>query len=332
MQPFFIVRRPKARSRDNTIRVMPQSDASLIADVPEFLSISSMLKATPSIDGGRRFIYCEASNEGLDQQGEVVAAKALSDSADYFKRYGNIDLEHYTLLGKPNPAKGWPGIPDANLYEIGVPVDVRQTGKATFVKSEIFQGDGASAARANEFWSSLVDQKPAARWYPSVGGAIDKSHTRVVIDPETKLRKAIIGKVRWNNIGFSKTPVNQHVPTCATMPMGTFAKCYSADGWDLAKALEASYATDATAKTGGAALGMQSLDGAAGAAPRNYHVFREQLSKHMLTGVIGDNPGASELVSYCTQNFGLPSDQAAEWVERFMRDLKAGLNKRKVKS
>ncbi len=38
-----------------------------------------MLKATASTEGGRRFLYLEASNEGVDQQAEVVAAKALAD-------------------------------------------------------------------------------------------------------------------------------------------------------------------------------------------------------------------------------------------------------------
>lgn len=309
---------------------MLSSDESLLEAVPSFISIGSMLKASPSMEGDRRFIYCEASNEGLDQQNEIVAAKALADSADFFKQYGNIDIDHYTLLGKPNPVKGWPGIPDCNLYEIGRPVDVRQSGKSTFVKAEIYAGDGIAAARANEFWSSITELSPPQRWYPSVGGAIDKAATKVVVDPETKLRKAIVQKVRWTNIGFSKTPVNQHVPTCATLPMGAFAKCFGYGGFDLAKALEASYATDATAKTGGAALGGQSLD--RGRSPRNYHEFREELAECVRSGHAGENPGARELMAYASQHFSLPSDQAAEWVERFLRDLKNGLNKRSTKS
>lgn len=309
---------------------MLTEDELLLEAVPGFLSITGMLKARPSVEGSQRFIYCEASNEGLDQQGEVVAAKALADSAEYFKRYGNIDIEHYTMLGRPNPAKGWPGIPNANLFEIGRPVDVRQVGKSTFVKAEIFSGEGPAAERANDFWSSLVDIRPAQRWYPSVGGAIDKKSTKIVIDPTTKLRKAIVQKVLWSNIGFSKTPVNQHVGTCATGPIGAFAKCWDASGLDLVKALEASYATDATQKTGGAALGMQSLDRGQGTS--SYFDFRNKLAEHVRTGVVGENPGAKELVSYCAKNFSLPSDQAAEWVERFMRDLKTGLNKRSVKS
>lgn len=305
------------------------TDETLLAGVPEFLSITAMLKATPSVESGRRIIYCEASNEGVDQQNEVVAAKALSDSAEYFKRYGNLDLEHYTMLGKPNPVKGWPGIPDCNLYEIGLPLEVRQNGKLTFVKGEVYSGDGPAAARANEFWDSVTKLNPPQRWYPSVGGIIDKAATKIVIDPETKLRKAIVQKVRWSNIGFSKTPVNQHVPTCATMPMGAFAKCFGSGGLDLAKALEASYATDAAAKTGGAALGAQSLDRG---APRSYFEFREKLAAALRSGACGENPGVEELVSCATKHFSVPSDQAAEWVERFMSDLKTGLNKRSMKS
>lgn len=307
---------------------MSPSDETLLADLPEFVSVSSMLKATPSTDGGQRIVYMEASNEGLDQQSEVIAAKALSASAEYFKRYGNLDLEHYTLIGRPNPAKGWPGIPDAPMYEIGRPEDVRQTGKSTFVKAIIYRGDGEAARRANDFWSSITEQDPPQRWYPSVGGSIDKNSRRIVIDPETKLRKAIVEKVMWNNIGFSKTPVNQHVPTCATMPMGAFAKCFTAAGFDLSKALEASYATDAVGKTGGAALGMQSLDGG---SPRSYLEFREKLARHINTGITGENPGVEEVFSYVTNHFGLPSDQAAEWTERFLRDLKSGLTKSRSK-
>lgn len=283
-----------------------------------------MLKATHAVEGGRRIVYCEASNEGLDQQNEVVAAKALAESAEYFKRYGNIDIDHYTLLGKPNPAKGWPGIPSSDMYEIGRPIEVRQSGKSTFVKAEIYSGTGPAAQRANEFWSSLVDVNPPQRWYPSVGGAVDKDSTKIVIDPETKLRKAIVQKVRWTNIGFSKTPVNQHVPTCATAPIGAFSKCWTAAGLDWSKALEAGYGTDVAKLTGGAALGRQSLD--RGVA--NYFDFRDRLAGAIRKKAAGENPDAHALVMYAANQFGLSLDEASEYVERFMRDLKTSLNKR----
>jgi hypothetical protein len=293
-----------------------QNDAQLLAGIPEYLSIGSMLKATPQMDGGQRIVYFEASNEDLDQQGEVIAAKALAESADYFKRYGNIDIDHFTMIGAKS------GIPDYTMYEIGRPVEVRQTGATTFVKAEIYSGAGPAAERANQFWSSLTEISPPARWYPSVGGSVlEKS---VEVDPGTKLRKAIIKKVRWTNIGVSKTPVNQHVSTCATVPVGAFAKCWTAGGLDLAKALEAGYGTDSAAMAGGAAMREQSLDHKI----HSYFDFRNKLAGRMRSGAAGKNPGARDLVEMAAKQFSLPRDQAAEWVERFMRDLKIGLNKR----
>lgn len=299
-----------------------RTDAQLLAGIPEFLSIGNMLKATPHVADGRRIVYFEASNEGLDQQNEVIAAKALAESADYFRRYGNIDIDHYTLIGKPDPMKGRPGIPGCELYEIGRPVDVKQDGKTTFVKAEIYSGSGTAAERANDFWSSITDLSPPQRWYPSVGGSVLAKS--VEIDPATKLRKAVVSKVRWTNIGVSKTPVNQHVGVCATIPIGAFAKSWTAAGLDFAKALEAGYGTDSATMSGGAALREQSLD----RGIHSYFAFREKIAGGMRAGTAGQNPGARQLVEFATNQLGIPLDQAAEWVERFMRDLKNGLNKR----
>lgn len=301
-----------------------QNDDQLLAGIPEFLSIGSMLKATPQMDGGQRIVYFEASNEGLDQQGEVIAAKALAESAEYFKRYGNIDIDHYTLLGKPNAEQGRMGIPGCELYEIGRPIDVRQKNGTTFVKAEIYSGYGPAAQRANDFWSSVTEVNPPQRWYPSVGGSIDKSGNKIVVDAKTGLRKALITKVRWTNIGVSKTPVNQHVGTCATIPMGAFAKSWAADGLDFAKALEAGYGTDSATLAGGGAMRAQSLDHTI----QSYFDFRNKLAERMRTGGTGKNPGARELVEHAAKQFSIAPDKAAEWVERFMRDLKNGLNKR----
>ena len=298
------------------------SDEVLLAGIPDYLSIGNMLKATPHVSGGQRIVYFEASNEGVDQQDEVIAAKALAESAEYFKRYGNIDIDHYTLIGKPDPAKGRPGIPGCELYEIGRPLDVRQDGKTTFVKAEIYSGAGPAAQRANDFWSSITDLNPPQRWYPSVGGSVLAKS--VEVDARTGLRKAIVSKVRWNNIGVSKTPVNQHVGTCATIPLGAFAKSWGASGLDFAKALEAGYGTDSAALAGGGALRQQSLDHRI----HSYFDFRNKLAEQMRSGGTAKNPGARELIEHAANKFSLAPDQAAEWVERFMRDLKNGLNKR----
>jgi hypothetical protein len=201
----------------------------LLDAVPQFLGVSDMLKATPREEGGVRFVYLEASNESVDYQGEVVLAKALSESADYYLRYGNLDLDHYTQIGAKQ------GIPNYEMYEIGRPVDVQVRDGKTFVKGQIYSGTGPAAERANGFWSSLVDLSPPARWYPSVGGkVITKS---VAIDPETKAKRAVISQVRWTNIGFSKTPVNLSVGAVSTVPIGVLAKSMCAEGIDFAKTL-----------------------------------------------------------------------------------------------
>lgn len=292
------------------------NDCELLASCPDYLSIGSMLKATPMQEGGKRYVYIEASNEALDQQNEVVMQKALKDSADWFLRYGNLDIDHYTQIG----AKV--GIPNYNSFEIGQPLEVSFADGKTFVKGEILSGAGPVAATANEFWSSMVDRDPPAKWYPSVGGVVQER--AIEIDPNTKMRKAFIKKVRWSNIGFSKTPVNQAVPTVATVPFGALAKSWSASGLDFAKALESGYGTDSATLTGGAALRTQSMDH----GPANYFDFRNKLAADMRSGAIGKNPGLHDLVRYCVKKFSLSLDEAAEWVERFARDLKIGLNQR----
>ncbi len=281
---------------------------------PDFICISQMLKATPVEEGGERFIYLEASNEALDQQNEVVLSKALEASADYYLQYGNIDLDHLTQVG----AKA--GISDYNLYEIGRPVDVRVDGTRTFVKGQIFSGVGPAADKANQFWNSITGVNPPQRWYPSVGGAVLEKATD--IDPESHAKRSLVTKVRWTNIGMSKTPVNSQVPTATTIPFGVLAKCWGSQGLDLTKALSAGYGTDSANLTEGAALRQQSLYG----SPINYWDFRDQLSAVLLGKEI-KHPTASRLMNFAVTHFNVERDEAAQQVERFMHDMKTNLNR-----
>lgn len=291
-------------------------DDALMGALPTYLSITQMLKATPVVEGGDRFIYLEASNESLDQQNEVVLAKALAESADFYLKFGNLDIDHFTQIG----ARA--GIPNYEQYEIGRPVDVQFRDGTTFVKGQIYAGASPVAEKANSFWSSLTDLNPPARWYPSVGGSVlSKS---VVIDPETKGKKAVIQKVRWSNIGFSKTPVNPNLATVSTVPFGALAKSWGPGGFDIAKALEAGYGTDAAALTGGAALRRQSLAGGV----LSYWDFRDQFADAIRTKQVGSMKPAN-LVSEARARFGIPASRAAEYVERFLGDLKRGLKKEK---
>lgn len=295
------------------------NDAELLGRCPDYISIGGIFKATPHTEGEDRFVYFEASNEGLDLQGEVIVAKALRESGDYFLKYGNIDLDHITKIGPKL------GIPDYQTFEIGIPREVRQTGNSTFVKSEIYRGTGPASAKANEFWDSITNLNPPKPWYPSVGGAaLEKS---IEIDPKTHARRAIIKKVRWSNVGMSRTPVNQHVGTCATVPVGAFAKSMGPAGLDIGKALEAGYGTDAATLTGGGALRTQSLEG----KPVNYFDFRNKLSSALRKGHAGKNPSVRDVVTFASDHFGLTPDEAADHVERFTRDIKAAMGQRSAK-
>ncbi|WP_143328284.1 hypothetical protein [Caballeronia pedi] len=281
-----------------------------------------MFKAIPAEEAGERFIYFEASNEKLDQQNERVMAKALEASAEHYKKFGNVDIDHYTLIGKPNPARNWAGIPNPEQYEIGRPVEVRIEGRRTFVKAKLYRGTSDLAKNANMVWESMTQLDPPARWYPSVGGAVLAKS--IQIDPETKSKIGVVEKVRWTNVALSRTPVNQNLPTAQTVPFGALAKCWTSAGLWLSKALETGYGTDSASLTGGAALRGQSLD----RGIKNYHDFQERLIHDERAGLIDPKSGARGVVEYSSKNFGISLDEAAEYLVRFMRDLKEGLNKR----
>jgi hypothetical protein len=281
--------------------------------LPHFLEAGGMmLKATPMAEGRDRFIYIEASNELKDQQGEKVLAKALADSADYYLKFGNLDIDHYTQIGAKR------GIPNYESFEIDRPVAVSIADGVTFVKGQIFTGEGPAAERANQFWSSITDINPPQRWYPSVGGAI--SDKGVEIDPLTKSRVAVIRKVRWTNIGFSKTPVNASLPTISTAAFGPLAKSWGA----MLKGLEAGYGSDSASLAGGAAMRVQSLD----KQLMSYMDFRDQFSNAIRNGDVNEMTQAG-FISAAQQRFDLPADTAEKYVERFLTDLQAALKEKR---
>lgn len=292
------------------------NDEQLLAGIPDFLSVECMLKATPAQEGAERFVYIEASNEGRDQQNEIVLAKALEESADHFLKFGNVDLDHKSM---PSIAAMY-GIADPEAWEVGVPVETRVDGRSTFVKARLYSGDTPLASRANMVWDSMTKLSPPKKWYASVGGKpLAKS---VRIDPDSGDKIGVVSKVRWTNLALTAQPVNQHVSGVSTAPFGVLAKSWC-DGFVFSKALEASYATDAAAKTGGAALGMQSLDG----APHSYFDFRERMAAALKSGKVAKQ-SFDGLMAYAAKQFSLSADEAAEWVDRFLSDLKSSLTNR----
>ena len=280
--------------------------------LPDFLSISGLFKATPAEEAGERMIYMEVSNETLDAQGERVLAKALQESATEYERFGNVDIDHISIMG----ARA--GIPDYLLYEIGRPVLARVDGARTFVKAQLYQGDTPVARQANIVWDSLTKLNPPGRWYPSVGGAVlEKSYE---VDPDTQAKIGVVKRVRWTNVALSRTPVNQALPTAAAMPFGVFAKCWGDSGLNLQKAegLVAGQQYAIADAPGGHALRGQSLD----RKIQSYWQFRDRLSADLRAGAArADRDHPTALLEHCIQHYGLTPDEAAEHLERFFGDL-----------
>ena len=287
----------------------------LASETNDYLMIPDIFKATPAEESGRRVLYLEAANEALDLQNEVVLSKALSESAPFFLRYGNFDLDHITQIGPKR------GIPDYPAYEIGRPTEVKIDGPRTMVAGEIYSGDAPVANAANIFWDSITRLTPKQRWYPSVGGKVlDREEG---FDPKLRAARTVIKKVRWTNIGFSKTPVNLQVPTVTTVPFGVLAKSWGDDGLDLNKTLTAGYGTDSATLTGGAALRSESVD----PHLQSYWDFRDRIARDVHRRRVGLQ--ADAIVRHARDHYGLSAATAAEWAERFLSDLRAGLQQRR---
>lgn len=287
-----------------------EGDARLLADVPETLCFGLMAKATGGEEAGRRFVYVEASDETVDAQGERVLCKALQESAQVFERYGNVDLDHITMLRERSGIAEWQG------YEIGRPVAVRFDAGKTYVKAELYSGDTPLAKNANMVWDSLTRLRPPARWYASVGGTAGPK--AVEVDPVTKARVPVIKSVRWVNLALSRTPVNQSVSVAKHVPFGVFAK--SLNGFVVSKALEAGYGTDMAQLTGGAALREQSLD----ASIQSYWNFSERVAGALRKGECAATEAG--IAAYAAEHFGIRHDKAVAWSGKFLADLNDAIN------
>lgn len=241
-----------------------------------FLVVADFFKARVATEGDRRFVYCEASNESWDQEKERVAKAALLGSKHLFLGKGNVDIDHMTILGhrlgKENPHK----------YEIGLPAEVKDTPMGgVLVKSEIYRG-GPSAgpefgnvSAADWWWATQVDQAPAMRWFPSVGGK-PTAH-KMVFDEATGTHRKVITKCIWRNLGFAKEPQNLSVPAVSTIGFDDFIKsviwanaqpeccgtgeCECGVKTGSVKAVTAGYGSDSATLSGGGALRLQSIAG-----------------------------------------------------------------------
>lgn len=181
-------------------------------------------------ENGKWNIYLQASNEGIDQDDEVVLCKALKDAADYYMTHGVISYDHkHKILHDPG-------------FIIGEPTDVAFTDKnETLVKGFLYKENKI----AQNLWDNI--QSGAKRLGASVGGGILKKAK----DVSDKI-KGLVSKVIWDEVAVTHKPVNDG--TLGLVSIIPFA--------EFAKALMAGSGVNAAHFTGGRALTGESLMGA----------------------------------------------------------------------
>lgn len=175
-------------------------------------------------------IYLEASNEGLDQEQEVIMAKAMEASKDYYLTHGVLSWDHkHKILHDPG-------------FIVGEPTDVAITKQnSTLVKGWLYQKNPI----AINLWHNI--QSGAQKLGASVGGGIIQKSKGA----EGSGVSNQIDRVIWDETAITHKPVNDstlgHVQV---IPFQEFAKALMAGS-----GVNGNY-------TGGRALTGESMQGA----------------------------------------------------------------------
>lgn len=193
------------------------------------IALPCIIKA--KADGDRRLVEVEASNEAVDSEGDVILQRALLDSADYFVKNGNLDIDHLSEIGAQI------GIPDPTSYIVGRPTEVKDLGDGrTGVVGEIRRAsDGKIDTAKNkfdEFWESL-QSKPPVIWQASIFGYPKSDH---VVDCRTGTcdrgaTRLLVKGIEWLSLAFTRKPINTSLKGHARI---VSAKSYAAaiKAWD----------------------------------------------------------------------------------------------------
>lgn len=178
--------------------------------------------------GGKWVVYLQASNEGLDQESEVILHKALHDARDYYLSHGILSWDHkHKVTHLPK-------------FIIGEPEDVAFTGdKTTLVKGFLYKENEV----AQQVWKNI--RSGATKLGASVGGGILKKG-----DSDDPKVNGIIGRVIWDETAITHKPVND----------GTLGHVQLIPFPEFVKALTAGAGVDAAQYTGGRALTGENLD------------------------------------------------------------------------
>lgn len=160
-------------------------------------------------------VECEASNDRMDAEGDIIEQKALLESAKGFLDNGHCDLNHYSEL---HSRLNLPGLPSD--YILGYPREVKDLGQGrTGVVSEIRRSSDGKVDphknRFDSFWLSLKSIPPVP-WRASIFGYPDPSG---VDDCRNKActsgaERFHISRMSWKSLAFTMNPVNDAIEGC----------------------------------------------------------------------------------------------------------------------
>ena len=175
------------------------------------IEIPMLIKA--SVSDGRRIVELEASNEGVDLEGDRILQSALMGSKESFIKSGHLDIEHYSEIGDRLD----PPIPNPASYIVGRPLDVVDLGNGrTGVVGEIAKSaDGSyrpDLFMYDMLWESL-NRVPPVKWLASIYGypvpeAVVDCSQNTCSHGTTRYE---VHKLDWRSLAFCKNPMNNHI-------------------------------------------------------------------------------------------------------------------------
>ncbi len=164
------------------------------------LPVTMLLKSDSSFEG-ERLVRMQVSSQEKDAENDVILQKALLNSANYYVNFGNVDIDHLTMVGYKTKLPH-----DPHWYEVGRPLEVNDLGDS---KTEILwkcyrDPRGIFDSEKNSydfFWQSLFLEPPAV-WRASVGGPVQSAKDNV------KGHRFVVEEMRWENTAVTKLPIN----------------------------------------------------------------------------------------------------------------------------
>lgn len=199
------------------------------------IGLDVIIKARPSGADGRRVIECEASNEVVDAEGDVILQRALLDSAASFAKSGHLDLDHLSEIGERM------GIANPMSYIIGRPLEVKDLGKGrTGVVAEIMRSnDGSFDAGRNKydaFWQSLQSNPPVV-WKSSVYGYPNSDSVTDCREEacDGGATRYLVKGLDWRSLAMTRNPINTAIKGVAKIVtvksyIEAFAKDFNSAG------------------------------------------------------------------------------------------------------